>query len=139
ELLAAKLARLVALRTMPAASKHLALFFWNYPQGEKNLAASNLNLPLSLEKLTRDLAAAGYDVAPEEGTALIASGQAMLGGLYRPETLEGLLDRNLAARLPLATYKAWLDTLPASRREEVVATWGAPGDSPAIVGGDFVI
>lgn len=139
ELLAAKLARLVALRTMPAASKHLALFFWNYPQGEKNLAASNLNLPLSLEKLTRDLAAAGYDVAPEEGTALIASGQAMLGGLYRPETLEGLLDRNLAARLPLATYKAWLDTLPASRREEVVATWGPPEDSPAIVGGDFVI
>ncbi|WP_338446986.1 cobaltochelatase subunit CobN [Pelagerythrobacter marensis] len=139
ELLTAKLARLVALRTTPAGSKRLALFFWNYPQGEKNLAASNLNLPLSLEKLTRDLAAAGYDVAPQESAPLIAAAQAMLGGLYRPETLGSLLDRDLAARLPLATYKAWLDALPASRREELVAALGPPEESPAVVGGDFVI
>ncbi|WP_033073860.1 cobaltochelatase subunit CobN [Sphingopyxis sp. MWB1] len=139
ELLSAKLARLVALRKTPAASKRLALFFWNYPHGEKNLAASNLNLPLSLEKLTQDLAAAGYDVAPEESDTLITSGQAMLGGLYRPETLQDLLDRDLAARLPLATYKAWIDTLPAARREELLAALGPPENSPALIGEDFII
>lgn len=56
-LLAAKLARLVALRATPARDKHVALFFWNHPVGEKNLAASGLNLPQSLAKLTRSMTA----------------------------------------------------------------------------------
>lgn len=138
ELLTAKLARLVALRTRPAHDKHLALFFWNHPVGEKNLAASNLNLPRSLAKLTNDLSAAGYDVRAAEEKPLIADAQALLGGLYRPETLDGLATRGLAAKLPLAAYKAWLKTLPPPAQAEIAARWGKPEDSPA-ARGDFLL
>jgi len=139
ELMTAKLARLTVLRSKPPVDKHLALFFWNYPVGERNLAASNLNLPLSLAKLTRDLAAAGYDVPPAVEQDLIAAGQAMLGGLYRPETLDDLAARGLAERLPLAEYQAWLKTLPEATHQAITRRWGWPEDSPALRGDAFLI
>ncbi|PNU02147.1 cobaltochelatase subunit CobN [Novosphingobium guangzhouense] len=139
ELMTAKLARLVALRHAPASDKHIALFFWNYPVGERNLAASNLNLPLSLAKMSRDLAAAGYDVKPGEEADLIAAGQAMLGGLYHPEKLAELAARGLADRLPLAQYKAWLATLPQAQQAAIMQHWGRPEDSPALGNGAFLI
>jgi cobaltochelatase CobN len=138
-LLAAKLQRLAALRSTPAADKRLALFFWNYPVGEKNLAASNLNLPRSIANVTRALAAAGYRVPAAEEARLIADGQGMLAGYYRPQTLEALEQRGLAARLPLAVYRAWLDTLPAARRDEILERWGAPEASPWLRNGAFLI
>lgn len=139
ELLTSKLARLTALRKTAAADKRLVLFFWNYPVGEKNLSASNLNVPKSLAKLTRDLGAAGYRVAPEEESAFIEAGQAMLGGHYRPETLDALLERGLAARLPVSEYDAWLNTLPAARHLEIITRWGAPEKHRAVRDGHFVI
>jgi len=139
ELLTGKLARLVALRTKKTQDKHLALFFWNYPVGERNLAASNLNLPQSLAKLTHDLKAAGYDVREEDEQGIIASGQAMLGGLYRPETLDGLAARGLAAKLPLAAYKTWLASLPQPVQSAIARRWGRPEDSAGVRHGAFLI
>lgn len=138
-LLAAKLARLAALRTIPARDKRVALFFWNHPVGEKNLAASNLNLPRSLANVSRAMAKAGYDVTPADAARLTADGQAMLAGYYRPETLASLQQRGLAATLPVAAYKAWLNTLPRERRDEIVARWGAPERSRWVRDGAFVI
>lgn len=132
EALAAKLARLVALRRKPAAHKSLALMFWNYPAGEKNLSASHLNVPRSLERLTRRLADAGYRVPPTGEAQLIADAQAMLGGLYRPDTLDDLLRRDLAAGFPVARYRQWLQTLPAQRRDALLARWGAPEQHAAV-------
>ena len=139
DLLTGKLARLIALRQTPAEQKRLALFFWNYPPGEKNLAASNLNLPLSLEQLSASLAEAGYDVTPANEQEIIDAGQALLGGFYRPETLPDLLARGLVAKLPLATYRDWLATLPERRRAELQAAWGDPANAEGVVGGDFII
>ncbi|MCC2978342.1 cobaltochelatase subunit CobN, partial [Sphingomonas sp. PL-96] len=138
-LLAGKLQRLAALRSKPAADKRVALFFWNYPVGEKNLAASNLNLPKSIGNVTRAMAEAGYDVPPADEAQLIADGQAMLAGYYRPETLAALRQRGLAATLPLSGYQAWLATLPRERRDEIVARWGLPENSPWLRDGAFVI
>lgn len=138
-LLAAKLERLAALRTIAPRDKRVALFFWNHPVGEKNLAASNLNLPKSLANVSRAMAEAGYDVTPAEEARLIADGQAMLAGYYRPETLGELQQRGLAATLPLATYKAWLNALPREQREQIVARWGQPEQSRWARGGAFVI
>lgn len=139
ELLAGKLARLTALRRTAAADKRLVLFFWNYPAGEKNLSASNLNVPRSLARLTRDLADAGYRVPTQEESVFIAAGQAMLGGHYRPETLDALLERGLAAQLPVSAYQAWLASLPAARRAEILTRWGPPETHPAVREGHFVI
>src|SRR5690606_33822033 len=127
------------LRRTAATDKRLVLFFWNYPAGEKNLSASNLNVPRSLVRLTRDLADAGYRVPTQEESVFIAAGQAMLGGDYRPETLDALLERGLAAQLPVSAYQAWLASLPAARRAEILTRWGPPEKHPAVREGHFVI
>lgn len=82
--LVGKLAKLVALRRKPAAEKHLALLFWNHPVGEKNLGASNLNVPTSIETISAQLAQAGYDVEPPSESEMIEAGQAMLGASTGP-------------------------------------------------------
>ncbi|RIV80118.1 cobaltochelatase subunit CobN [Aurantiacibacter xanthus] len=139
DLLSGKIARLAALRRKAPEDKALALFFWNYPQGESGLAASNLNLPDSLARLSGDLLTAGYDVTPVTGQQIIADGQAMLGGFYRPETLPELARRGLAATLPLAVYKAWFATLPPLRQAEMLASWGMPDEAAGLVDGNFLI
>ncbi|MGV6871771.1 cobaltochelatase subunit CobN [Pseudochelatococcus sp. B33] len=123
--LAGKLKSLVALRRKPATDKRLALLFWNYPAGEKNLSASNLNVPASIETITARLSQAGYDVPPLAEQEMIATGQAMLGGLYRTVPLEDLLRRNLAVTLPVADYERWLASLSPARRR-AFSHWGEP-------------
>ncbi|MCD9028199.1 cobaltochelatase subunit CobN [Luteimonas sp. BDR2-5] len=126
ELLAGRLARIAALRAEPAADKRLALLFWNYPAGEKNLSASNLNLPRSIAALSQRLRDAGYRVDAASEREIVDMGQAMLGGYYRPETLDALLRDDLADSLPVARYRQWLDTLPPPRRDALLAQWGDP-------------
>lgn len=123
--LVGKLGRLAALRRKAAAEKHLALMFWNYPAGEKNLAASNLNVPASIEAIAARLAQAGYDVPPLTGNEMIEAGQAMLGGLYRTLPLEELLERDLAEAFAVADYERWLASLPPAARH-AFAHAGAP-------------
>jgi len=126
EAVAARAARLVALRRRPNADKRLALMFWNHPGGEANVSASNLNVPRSLEALSLDLNAAGYAIPPLSEARWIDAARAMLGAFYRHEELDGLRERELAVTLPVARYRAWLDALPAVRRDAVQARWGDP-------------
>lgn len=127
-----KAAALAALRHAANGDKRLAVMVWNYPPGEKNLSASNLNVPRSLERLTGALAAAGYDVPPTAEARLIEAGQAMLGGLYRPETLDRLLADGLAEGFPVARYSAWFATLPEAVRKTVTDRWGRPEEHWAV-------
>lgn len=126
EALIAKARRLAVLRHKAAAEKKLALMFWNYPPGDKNFSASNLNVPRSVQRLTSALAEAGYAVPQLGENQLIEIGQALLGGIYHPETLPELHKRGYAATFPVRTYRAWLDRLPAARRDELIARWGQP-------------
>lgn len=130
--LAAKLQRLAALRHTAAADKRLALLFWNAPDGERNLSASHLNVPRSIEALLPRLAQAGYSTQPVDEKTLIEQLQALLGGYYHPERLDALLDAGLADTLPVADYRRWLSTLPATRRDELRAQWGDPAHHPAV-------
>ena len=126
EALLDKLDRLLRLRRLPATDKHLALMFWNHPEGEKNVAASHLNVPASLARLGEALRAAGYRVATSDESALIDTAQRLLGGYYRPQTLDALYRDGLAASLPLDAYLHWFEALPADLREEMRARWGDP-------------
>jgi len=132
DLLAAKLAKLAALRHKPNADKKLALLFWNYPAGEKNLSASHLNVPRSLETLSQRLKQAGYSVEAASEEQLIQGGQALLGGYYHLETLPPLYQQGLAAAFPLKHYRAWLDNLPGARKQEIIQRWGEPEKHPAV-------
>lgn len=130
--LTAKLQRLAALRHTAAADKRLALLFWNAPDGEKNLSASHLNVPRSIETLLPRLAQSGYTVDAADEKTLIDRLQALLSGYYHPERLDALLAQGLADTLPVADYTRWLDTLPANRRDELRRQWGDPADHPAV-------
>lgn len=123
EALLDKLDRLVRLRQRPADEKHLALMFWNHPDGERNLSASHLNVPASLAGLSDALQRAGYDVPAKAEAELIAPAQRLLAGYYRPETLDQLYRDGLAESLPLSDYQAWFDRLPEATREALRARW----------------
>jgi len=124
--LLAKVDRLARLRRLPPSQKHLAVMFWNHPDGQKNIAASNLNVPRSLAHLASALAGAGFDVPMRGEAELIETAQRLLGGYYRPETLEALLADALAISLPLADYQRWLASLPAPSRQALLERWGDP-------------
>lgn len=131
--MAAKALRLAALRHLPNAKKKLAVFFWNYPAGEKNLSASFLNLPRSLRSALTALAAEGYVTEVPEERALILLLQRLLAPFYRDGELESLLREGLAELFPVARYRVWLESLPAPRREEMLASWGPPERSGMVV------
>ncbi|MBK1613834.1 cobaltochelatase subunit CobN [Rubrivivax gelatinosus] len=129
----AKALNLVKLQRKPAADKRIAVFFWNYPPGEKNLSASFMNLPRSLVNTLAGLHDAGYATDSEDEALLTPKLQRLLEPAYRPAedraVLEALLRDGLADRLPLARYRAWLATLPPAVRERLDARWGAPEKS----------
>lgn len=143
EALLGKLDRLIRLRQLPAAQKRLALMFWNHPDGERNVAASHLNVPASLAMLSAALERAGYDVPAISESQLIDAAQRLLAGYYRPQTLDDLLADGLAETLPLKDYQAWLGRLPQAMQDALSARWGDPAQHWALreVGGEpqFVI
>jgi len=133
----AKALNLVALQRKPAADKRLALWFWNYPPGEKNLSASFMNLPRSLAATLAALRAAGYRAEALDEATLTAQLQRLLAPAYRPPedraVLQALLRDGLAARLPVADYRRWLATLPAAQRDALRLRWGEPENSSMVL------
>ena len=110
---------LVKLQTMENKDKKISLFFYNYPPGEKNLTASFLNVPKSLEKTLKVLKEKGYTLDTYEQKKLIALMQNLLSPFYRQNTIQKLQEENLVALLPLKTYLLWLDTLPIEVKNEL--------------------
>ncbi|MBI2306389.1 MAG: cobaltochelatase subunit CobN [Rhodocyclales bacterium] len=132
----AKVLNQVRLQRLSNADKKVAVMFWNYPPGEKNLSASYLNLPQSLAATLKSLQAAGYDARPEEEAVLINDLQRLLSPFYRDGQLPSLLRDGLADKLPVATYRAWLATLPAGVRSELAERWGDPEKSAMVIRND---
>ncbi|MFH6598665.1 cobaltochelatase subunit CobN [Ectopseudomonas khazarica] len=132
EALLGKLDRLIRLRQLPAQDKRLALMFWNHPDGERNVAASHLNVPASLAALSAALNRTGYEVPATSEADLIDAAQRLLAGYYRPETLDELLREGLADTLPLKDYQAWFARLPLATRDVLTARWGEPAQHWAL-------
>ncbi|KZC15611.1 cobalt chelatase [Rhodanobacter sp. FW510-R12] len=129
-----KALRLVVLQRKPVHDKRVTMFFWNYPPGEKNLSASFLNLPRSLVATLTAMQHAGYDTHTADADELTARLQRLLAPYYRSGRLQGLLDDDLAVRLPVADYTKWLATLPAPVRERLLRESGDPATSPMVLG-----
>jgi cobaltochelatase CobN len=129
----AKAVNLVELQRRPNAEKKIAVMFWNYPPGEKNLTASFLNLPNSLRGTLAALKAEGYLTSVPGERELILLLQRLLAPFYRDGELDGLLRDGLAELLPVADYRAWLETLPAPVRNGMLERWGAPEKSAMVV------
>ncbi|RZI42575.1 cobaltochelatase subunit CobN [Herbaspirillum sp. HC18] len=123
---AAKAVNLIRLQRKPNADKHVAVFFWNYPPGEKNLSASYLNLPRSLSGTLEALRAAGYRTQPQDDEVLTAMLQRLLAPFYRDGQLDALVRDGLAELLPVTEYKAWLATQSEAVRAALQERWGEP-------------
>lgn len=132
-----KALRLARLQRTANRDKHVTVFFWNYPPGEKNLSASFMNLPRSLVGTLAALKANGYATETPGETELTLSLQRLLAPFYQPASdtreLESLLRDGLAEHLPITTYRRWLATLPEAVRAQLQERWGAPERSSMVL------
>ncbi|MEN9465351.1 MAG: hypothetical protein RL217_1532 [Pseudomonadota bacterium] len=113
-----------------------AILFYNYPPGEKNLGASFLNVPRSLETLLADYQARGYEVKTLKEQELIDELTSLLAPYYRPEKLVELVKQNKAGKLPLKEYLAWFNALPKTVQNRINERWGAPEKASLKVAGE---
>ncbi|SPJ23406.1 cobaltochelatase subunit CobN [Palleronia abyssalis] len=116
--IADRVAAWVRLGKTGARARRPALVLSTYPGRDWNMAhAVGLDAVASTQAILSDLGDAGYDVAP------VAD-----------------LTGKLAARdvaWPLKKYRAALEGLPESLRDELDAAWGGPEDDPDAVDGAF--
>jgi cobaltochelatase CobN len=119
-----RIARLVSLRTIPAAERRIAVLMPDYPgaSGREGYAVG-LDVPASVIALLEDLAHAGYRVehTPPSPRALLDS----LGA--------GAADCTLS----LERYRQMLASLPAEVAARLHESWGDPADDADVRGGAF--
>lgn len=132
QLLVEKLQRIAYLRHTPAVDKKLAILFWNYPAGEKNLGASHLNIPRSVQSILTALEQAGYKTSSPTEATLIQNAQRMLALVYGSAKPEELLAENLAVAYPIQEYKKWFASLPVEQ-QAAINQWGAIEQHPLVI------
>ncbi|MDP9825121.1 cobaltochelatase subunit CobN [Kineosporia succinea] len=127
------------LRSLPSASKRIALVLTAYPTKHARIGnAVGLDTPASALALLSAMRDAGYDVGPSSGAGAFPGfeamdGDALVHGLIEAggQDLDWLSEEDLArnpVRIPAATYRAFFDGLPEDLRASVVESWGpAPG------------
>ncbi len=133
--------RQARLRHVPNERKRLAIVLSSYPTRHSRVGnAVGLDTPASAVVLLRALREAGYDLGegfPEDGDALIHTLIAAGG-----HDVEWLTEEQLAAapaRVPLRAHTRWLDALPASLRDGIVAAWGEPPGELYVDRGEIVL
>ncbi|WP_114945862.1 cobaltochelatase subunit CobN [Microvirga calopogonii] len=113
----------VRLARTPRHERRLALVLSDYPaRGGRAGFAVGLDTPASTCAVLDHLEQAGY--AARRG--------------FTAEALMPLLTEGRAFfDVPLATYRAWLGTLPAEQRTVITERWGIPENDPAFADGAF--
>ncbi|KOV67388.1 cobalamin biosynthesis protein CobN [Streptomyces sp. NRRL WC-3618] len=128
------------LKYKPNAEKRLALVFTAYPTKHSRVGnAVGLDTPASAVRVLDALRAAGYSLTeyPDNGDELIHRLIAAGG-----HDVEWLTEDQLAAapaRVPLADYQAWFDTLDSELRDGMLEAWGEPPGSLYVDGDDIVL
>ncbi|MGW4006535.1 cobaltochelatase subunit CobN, partial [Streptomyces nigra] len=128
------------LRHKPNAEKKLALVFTAYPTKHSRVGnAVGLDTPASAVRVLDALSEAGYALTayPDNGDELIHR-LIEAGG----HDVEWLTEEQLAsapARVPLADYTTWFDTLDADLRQAMLDAWGEPPGSLYVDGDDIVL
>lgn len=126
EALVNKALNLAKLKHKPHDKVKTALMFYNYPPGAKNLGASFLNVPRSLETLLQEYKQRGYQVETLSELALIDELTALLTPFYQSQQLAQLDAQGKTGTLPLADYLAWFTALPEALQARINQRWGEP-------------
>jgi cobaltochelatase CobN len=131
--------RHAALKHKPNAEKKIAVVFTAYPTKHSRVGnAVGLDTPASAVRLLDTLREAGYGVTdyPSGGDELIH--RLIAAGGHDVEWLTEEQLRAAPARVPLADYQGWFDSLEPELREGIRAHWGeAPGS--LYVDGDEIV
>lgn len=122
-----------SLALKPNAEKKLTMMVWNYPSGEKNITASFLNIPDSIGQITQALNKSGYQVLVSEKEKLLADVHQILRPFYRDYEVQSLLDKDLAALMPVATYAEFFNALPQATRDAIEKDWGKPENAFMVI------
>ncbi|MGW4782671.1 cobaltochelatase subunit CobN [Streptomyces sp. NPDC004230] len=128
------------LKHKPNAEKRLALVFTAYPTKHSRVGnAVGLDTPASAVRVLDALRDAGYGL-----TEYPAGGDELIHRLIEAggHDVEWLTEEQLAsapARVPLADYRAWFDTLDPELRNAMVEAWGEPPGGLYVDGDDIVL
>ena len=120
------------LRHMDNKDKKVAFVTWNSPEGEENFSASFLNVPESLADMFVAMKKEGYRVPYTDPDTLIAQMKKLIKPYYRvsnDQALRDLLKEDLAEKIAVDDYKAWLATFPESVQDWLQKDWGDPEDN----------
>jgi len=120
-----KAINVVNLKYKANEDKKLTVFVW----GDKDVGASFMNIPQSIEAISQRLANEGYNTAERDAEYLIANAKKILDPFYRDYQLTELLDNDLAELMPIDEYLTWFNTLPAELTQKITDHWGKPQDN----------
>lgn len=140
ERLADRVQAWVRLRHNAAATKRVAIIYYNYPPGRESIGASYLNvLPHSLLQIQDRLRSEGYATtgtptnADQLFTAIRTFGNNPQPGTNAAVELDRLARSGRVQLLAVSEYRQWFDQLPARLRGEIIQQWGEPEQSKVMV------
>lgn len=120
-----KAINVVNLKYKANKDKKLTLFVW----GDKDVGASFLNIPESIEAISQRLGNEGYKTAERDAQYFVANAKKILNPFYRDYQLTELLDNDLAELMPIDDYLTWFNALPAELTQTINNHWGKPEDN----------
>jgi len=133
--------RQARLAVTPNREKRVAIMLSSYPTKHSRVGnAVGLDTPASAVRLLQALREAGYDLGdgfPEDGDTLIHT--LIAAGGYDTEWLTEEQLSAAPARVPLASYRRWLASLPTGPRQRVISQWGEPPGELYTDGEDLVL
>ena len=120
-----KAINVVNLKYKANKDKKLTLFVW----GDKDVGASFMNIPKSIEAISQRLANEGYNTAERDAEYFVANAKKILDPFYRDYQLTELLDHDLAELMPIDDYLSWFNALPTELTQKITDHWGKPQDN----------
>ncbi|WP_077287223.1 cobaltochelatase subunit CobN [Cognaticolwellia aestuarii] len=120
-----KAINVVNLKYKANKDKKLTLFVW----GDKDVGASFMNIPKSIEAISQRLANEGYNTAERDAEYFVANAKKILDPFYRDYQLTELLDNDLAELMPIDDYLSWFNALPTELTQKITDHWGKPQDN----------
>ena len=120
-----KAINIVNLKYKANQDKKLTMFVW----GDKDVGASFMNIPESIEAISQRLANEGYQTAERDAEYFVENAKKILDPFYRDYQLTELLDNNLAELMPINKYLTWFNALPKELTQKINDHWGQPQDN----------
>jgi len=120
-----KAINLVNLKYKANQDKKLTVFVW----GDKDVGASFMNIPESIEAISQRLANEGYKTAERDAAYFVENAKKILDPFYRDYQLTELLDNDLAELMPIDKYLTWFNALPPELTKKINDHWGKPQDN----------